>query len=532
MFTLLIVDDNPRDLRFITETIPFKQLGLDLVGTATNGKNALEAIAELKPNVVITDISMPVMNGIELAQTLSKDHPEIMILFMSHYDDFSFAKSAIEFMVHGYILKPINKIEMEAACAKLVERCIEERQKDQLTKNLMKQLESSIPILQQAFLREMLDGTGLDEDMIRERMQLLHMQGADYAKVAVISIIANNTNISDAKQDYLNRLRMVNCLIEQKEAYTAHVVQNANQPFVIVFFTCDDEEMQSLLISYISKAWERLDGVADFGISMFSDKAGDIPLLAKEAQTAANASFYSASSPFIFYPEIAYEESESNAETYDIMKLKDEIDDKIFMGKKSGTDAFIDKYLSGQYDDEMYLKSLSYSILNIIIMMLNQKGLNYPQLGAYTWDTKQLWKRLDSFKNIDELRQWLKDIIYSVQQFIEDKNTSRYAGVVKVIKAEIEKKYGEQISVPDLAAAIYLSPKHANAVFKREEGVTIFDYLTEFRMKKAKLLLKETNLTTQGVAEAVGYSNKSHFSIVFRRSNGMTPGEYRDRAVL
>jgi two-component system response regulator YesN len=296
MCTLLLVEDNPRDLRFLTETVPFAEWGLKLVGTAQDGEEALELVENVKPDVIITDISMPVMNGIEMAQSLSAAHPEIKILFMSHYDDFSFAKSAIELMIHGYILKPIDQEELEKACKKLVTICVEERKK----------------------------ANALEES--------IH-------------------GIIDLRQLILN--------------------------------------LQRLDLEY---------------------KIPDEPL-----------------------------------------------------------------------------------------------------------------------KNNDDIRQWLNDTIYGVQQFIEEKNTSPYAGLVKTVKKVVKNRYAEPLSVPDIAAEVYLSPKQANAIFKREEGLSIFDYLVSFRMERAKILLKETNLTVQGIAEAVGYSNKSHFAIMFRRHTGMTPAEYKNR---
>jgi len=104
--------------------------------------------------------------------------------------------------------------------------------------------------------------------------------------------------------------------------------------------------------------------------------------------------------------------------------------------------------------------------------------------------------------------------------------------LVKVVKQVVENRYSEPLSVADIAAAVYLSPKQANVIFKREEGFTIFDYLTAFRISRAKKLLKETDQTIQAIAEQVGYSNKSHFAIVFKRSTGLAPAEYKNKPVI
>jgi len=533
MYKLLIVEDNPRDMRYLLETIPFEEWGLNVVGTASNGEEAIALVENLEPDIILTDIAMPIVNGIEMAQILSIKHPAIKILFMSYYDDFSFAKSAIELMIYGYILKPINQNELRAACEKLVAVCARERDKSHADAELIAQLESSIPILRQAFLQELLSGTGLNEQMIRERLQFLHVRGADFCKVAVISVRLPSDDIASAQYAYLNRLSVENNLAIQTNYYNAHVVYGAMYPSVILFLSGgSDDVYRQLLLSYVTKVWKYLDGKADFGISMLSDKAGDLSALAKQACDAIKTRFYSSESPFIFYADIAFEYSDDKTDTLGIMNLKREIDEKIFMGEVRGADAFIDIYLNDQLADEVYIKSLSYSILNILMLMLTEKGLNYPPMATNEWNSKRLWQKLHSFKSADDLRQWIKDIIYSIQGFIEAQSTNRYRELVKAVKSIIEIRYGEQLSVSDIANAVYLSPKQTNAIFKREEGLSIFDYLIDFRMGKAKKLLKETNHTIQSIAEMVGYSNKSHFAIMFKRNIGLSPSEYRNRPVI
>ena len=526
MCRLLIVEDNPRDLRHLISTIPFAEWGLDVVGTANNGEEALSLAETLYPDIILTDISMPVVNGIEMAQALLKKYPKIKLLFMSHYDDFSFAKSAIELMIHGYILKPINPAELEAACKKLVTL-------HKADAALAAQLEDSIPILQQSFLQELLSGTGLSEAIIRERLRLLHIRGADFVRLGVISVQLPRENNLDARRIYLNRLEVFNHLTVHSDDYTAHVMQNALHPYVILFFNSDDEKaIRKIMLSYVLTVWERLNGTANFGISTLSALANHMPLLAHQAQAAANARFYSADSPFIFYSEIPFDTTEDETDTLGITNLKREIDEKIFLGESNGVEAFINQYINNQPEDEIYIKSLSYSILNILMLMLTEKGLKYPPIATNAWNNKRLWQKLDSLLTVEDLRQWLKSTLYDVQAFIEEKNTSRYAELVKVVKQVVENRYSEPLSVADIAAAVYLSPKQANVIFKREEGLTIFDYLTAFRISRAKKLLKETDQTIQAIAEQVGYSNKSHFAIVFKRSTGLAPAEYKNKPVI
>jgi AraC-like DNA-binding protein len=307
-------------------------------------------------------------------------------------------------------------------------------------------------------------------------------------------------------------------------------VRNAEGDYSVLLFFAGEDACRERTLEYATAACERLAArlniTANFGVSQVSALATEAPALLAQARKAVSAQFYSAG-PIIFYSEIACLDQEP-LEELNGADLERDLEEKVFLGEAGGADAFLEKYLSGRHgaETEAYLKSLSFSIVNILSLKLRQKGLN--SLGSQ----QGLWRRLKSFRRAEDLRKWLWGMIVTVQQHIEAQNNSRYASLVRTVREVVAARYMEPLTVPDIAAAVYLSPKQANAIFCKTVGCSIFDYLTAFRMDRAKELLKQTDAKISAVAEEVGYTNKSHFALIFKRCVGMTPAEYKSRPVL
>ncbi|MDR1061538.1 MAG: response regulator [Clostridiales bacterium] len=653
-YRLMVVDDNNRDRRVARDMIPFGELGLEAAGEATDGLEALELAGSARPDIVLSDIRMPVMDGIEMARELSARQPGAKIVFMSSYDEFAFAKSAIDMSVCAYILKPLNPAEVAAALRKAVELCEGERRRAAEAEALAAQLEQSLPLLREEFFKEILPAGGsLSEGEMRSRMSFLRIPDADFRHVAALSMSVRapghgggpagsaaagavaagpaGAGSADASSDagamapaarqirdsYLSSLSIVNLLLSLARGFTAQVIRNAEREYAILLFfrEPDPSACADMALEFVMEAYERLLdrlGVsAVFGISAVAARATDIPLLRRQSEQAVNTRFYSNGNPVILYSEIGRsagsgqmgrtsQASQAGApgtaagraagagasgraaqagagpagaarrpaaagaaceappdglggfgeaalgdpgglgdpdglddseEAFCLPDLQREIDEHVFMGDADSIDAFVGKYMDGgaRARSETYLKCLSYSIVHVLQLMLIQKGLSFRDVID---SEAAIWAKLSAFETILDLRQWLKNIILAVKGHIEDCGGGRRAEVVAAIKDAVAAHYMEPLNVSDIARCAYLGPKQANAIFRKAVGSTIFDYLMSYRMEMAKRLLKGSGDKVAVVAEKVGYANKSHFSLMFRRYAGMTPYEYRSRPVM
>lgn len=168
MYQMLIVDDNNKDRRVLRELFQWERFDVKVAGEAVNGKDALQKVEQCPPNILITDIFMPVMNGIDLVAEVSRKYPEIKIIFMSFSEEFEFAKSAIDMSVYGYIVKPLRSADVKKAIEKVLSVYHREEKSAQEKESLLTRLEKARPVLQESFVRDLLFGVyRKDEDILR-----------------------------------------------------------------------------------------------------------------------------------------------------------------------------------------------------------------------------------------------------------------------------------------------------------------------------------------------------------------------------
>jgi two-component system response regulator YesN len=475
---------------------------------------------------------MPVMNGVEMAGVLKKTRPEIRILYLSSYDDFTFAKSAIDLNIDGYILKPINKTEIETSLRKVVDLCDRERERLLTCERLEKQLEASLPLLREEFFRQLLlSDINPDDRELRTRMEFLGVPAAGFKNAAVISMrfrpMSDDVSMRDS---YIESMAIANVIRENNVGFNVELVRLTQTEYVqLCFFDIEEtDECVGLALEYVMRVYDRLANslriLAVFGVSEVSCGGKGFSLLLRHARQALENQFYSNGNPVNLFTEI--EDEENDGDFFSLQELQSEIDEYVFLGDVADVDGFIDKYINRRQalGGELYFKGLSYSIVHILQLKLLQKGLSFNDV----FDNEGiLWNKLSSFETIVDLRQWLKNVIVSVQIIINENNKSRNAQLVNAIKLMIKDRYSEALTVTQIASAVYLSPKQANSIFRKAMGCSIFDYVVSVRMENAKELLKKTDEKVISVAERVGYSNKSHFALIFKRYTGMTPAQYK-----
>jgi len=316
MYKLLIADDNAADREGIPTLCDWEGMGVAIAGVCADGEEALRAVSENPVDILLTDIVMPVMNGIELAERVRSLRPKTKIVFMSCYDEFEYAKSAVDLEINGYVLKPIMRADLREA----MERAL-------------------------ASLRR-------DEAVEAER------QAMEAERRAVLQ------TLRESSPDVRDQL--VKDLLVRKPDSTTPVV---------------------------------------------AGPAG---------------------------------------------------------GDAAGGDA-----------------------------------------GGGTAGGDSLFDR--------------------VQDQLAGRNESRGARVAESVKAIVRARYQDRVTVDDIAKAVYLSPRYLNGLFKRETGRTVFEYLLEYRMDAAKKLLMGGDCAVSDVADLVGYENKSHFALLFKRRVGVSPAKYRRR---
>ncbi|MDR1638875.1 MAG: response regulator [Clostridiales bacterium] len=536
MYRLIIVDDNKFERNGIKKSIEWEKYGIMVVGTFANGYDALASLDELQPHIVITDIAMPNLNGIEMSEIIKKKNPGTKIIFISCHSDFNYSQSAISLGANGYVLKPIVSDELVVELEKIVNDFIAKDTEALERKEMMRQLEEMLPLVQEQFFKELLLGNCKDREDIGRRVQFLRIpvQTDFFAQVIFISL-RDLVNSGSAESSYFVSYSVKRIVSSASMGSTkAFPVQISSDEFAAVIFGKTGELKEAALSASVCINMEisgQLGISATMGISKCASGLENVPLLYRQAFRAANTRFYSGSNPIILFEDIE-EGLDSPFEGMPNMdSVYQDLRNLVSLGTEESIEGFLQKYLGsdGMRRDEIYIKGFVFSVISLTEIILKEANQSFKDVFG---DDIMIWKKLSRFETIIDVKQWLCNIFRAIQEHISKKSSSRNARVVESIKEIIKNSYSEQISIDAISKSVYLSGRHINSLFKKETGKTIFDYVISYRIEVAKRLLKDPDSKVSAVAESVGYQNTSYFCLAFKKNVGMTPAEYKNKANL
>lgn len=542
MYRLVIADDNPWDREGIAASFDWRSMDIEVVGTCANGVEVLEGMEHLRPDILITDILMPGLNGIDLVQKLREKGSRCRVIFMSSYSEFDYARSAIDLDIHGYVLKPVVPGDLQRALGRVLADYRSEDESRTEREILLRRIHESIPMLLELFFRDLVFGVYTEEGEIRQRLEFLGIRTEEFCEfqVAAVEIAPEVQTEQEVGVDrkYIT-LYQIRSIIEQfsgKGLCIWPVQTSVHRCILVVFIEKgrrveEQLDIMDLVVGIKESIANRLQLGTVIGLSNASEQLADIPALYEQAMEAVKTRFYGDKSPIICYREIENARNEGFAESINLQELYREIQALISYGEREEIEAFADRVLGNQValQTEAYVKSIVFTIADVVQIILVNSGESFKSIFG---EELVLWQKLERFETIRDIRRWLCNILISVRDYLDHKHGSTQAQMVEKIKDIIHRRYQEQLTVNDISREIFFSAIHANNIFKRETGMTIFDYLTEYRIEKAKELLKDSLSRIYLVAQQVGYANKSHFCLVFRKYTGISPTEFKNKAAL
>lgn len=539
MNTMIVVDDNPADRRGISSIFDWSELGIEIVGTCSNGQRAIEFIDQKKVDIVLTDIAMPVMNGIDLAEHLRSTHPEIKVAFMSCYSDFDYARSAVDLDIYGYVLKPIIPDELLKVIKKLQDEYLDEVKKQIEKEAMVKKIKEMLPMVQEQFLKELLLGNCFELDDIEKRMNFLQIQVGLLGSIYVISLEIDDfekqtNNLSVEGRYYISyTIRNEIISLSTSEMIVLPVQFSSKDYSYIVLIRPDicrenSPDIVDFAVGMHTDILSKLKISTTIGISKMSQDITKVHELYRQSIDAVNTQFYGGSNPIIPYELIESEQYATLDQTVNLEELYHEIKELVATGDEKADQEFADKYfkIDKVVLPESYVKSLTFSIVNMLSIVMTECGYSFADVFG---SDMVIWEKLSKFKTIVNVRQWLLNLFKSLREYFTDSSRSRGSKLVETVRQIIRDQYHEQITVEDISKAVYLSQSYANSIVKKETGKSIFDHLLEYRLEMAKKLLMDPESKVSVVSDSVGYENKSYFSLMFKKYVGMSPSEFKTR---
>ena len=519
MYKLIFVDDEDIVREGISSRLPWGKNGFELAGIFSDGSAALEYVHENGVDVVLSDISMPKMDGLTLSRELSKTHPRVQILLLTGFDEFEYAQEAVRSRVKEFLLKPITAEEL----AEVLERTRTEldrlRDAEREQERLRALLDQSLPLLRERFFYRLVSGR-LNPERIRRRLAFFGcVDEGGSCKVLIVAY--------PDEWDELTRLALAEdarSRIEENDA----VFGNRNEDLVILFQGPDAAALEDR----VGKIAERIFSTA---LSL-----GEAPITIGIGETTdrlayANRSYLGAGSAVDHAKILGL----SRIQSVDDIRRKSRVSQEAFISRirrlvtalregvgRSSIEALGDifalfeaSYLTSS-DVVGFLARLQYHLSDFIDEMNLASESDFDDLSL-TSEPKR-------FGRLSDARAFFERKIQLIEEHVRRRRNDAVHSRIDRARDIIARRFAEKsFSLHDICAELYLSTSQFSALFKEGTGRTFVEYLTETRVDEAKRLLKTTDMRSYEVADAVGYQDPRYFSSIFKKTTGFTTTEYR-----
>ncbi len=536
MLKMIIADDEEIVRDGLRNIISWQELGIEIIGTASDGEEAYERCRELTPDILFTDIRMPLMDGLELATRLKEEKRDIKIIIISGIQDFNYAKTALDLDAEGYILKPVKINELREVITRVANKINMKRNMENEMLSLKKQLIESIPSIRDNFLRDLILGTFYDNEDIVKKLAYLNIQFRidENITVAVLQIDDYHDIITNYDEERKQLLKLLIQDIAEKviNNYNSGIcIHTGDNEFVIVFNEATQTGKRTIPIceEIMSRVYELAQATVSIGLGRPACGISEISCSYREALEAVRYKFYTGNNSLLNIDDFLGDMNDINF-IY-IFDMEKQLMDCIKLGDSSKVMRILDDIFNTFYANKKmhssYLQSMCIEIVSI------SSGITYEfneDIEKIIGSHSQILDNILCKDNLSELKKYMLSILLKITNHIAGKYKKKSEDNINKIKGIINERYMEDISISGISEEIYLTPNYVSLIFKRETNMTITEYITGIRMMKAKELLMTTDLKVQEIAELVGYENPHYFSTVFKKQTGVHPMKYRSLA--
>ena len=532
MHGLLLVEDEEAIKNKLMHNVPWSEYGFNPVLGASNGQEALALLEKHPVAIMVTDIQMPVMNGIELIKEIKKRAYRMKIIVISGYAEFEYARESINLAVSEYLLKPFATKRLLAVALRLQKEIQNERAEEYELQTLRRQVVNNRSALKEKFLTDLLHRkVATTEISAKLRLfDLAEYEDRDYQVVVMErhDEQGESAGAVDKNGSNLQFFRQAERLLDQ----TVHsfLLLNYDQHQLVALCFAPDQVPAQGFLPDLEEVLQKLKAYFDrpftFGVSNCYRGLQDLSVAYQEAKVALQYRYihglnrvYAASALNLDYS--GYQKS-----FYQLYQHR------VFDDLRIGADLEIRDDLKQLFAE---IRSAHFSPETIRIIAANLVLLTYATLNELGYRPEEIFERclfpfreINSTQSLSQLEELLRNFFARINCLVAEKRDSLNQQKIEGIRCYVEEHYASELSLTDLAKEHQLSPSYLSQLFAEQTGKKFIDYLTDCRIGKAKELLKHTELRIYEIAAAVGYKDPYYFSNCFKKITGLTPSEYRE----
>lgn len=533
MYKVFLVEDEIVIREGIKNKIHWEEEGFEIVGDESDGELAYPAIIREQPDILITDIKMPFMDGLELSKLLKKDMPQLKIIIVSGYSDFSYAQQAIDIGISEYLLKPVTSTKLMAAVKNAAAAIKKERNEKQILEQYQqlvyeKQGEKRMDFFNALVSKKM----SLSQIIEKEEELGINMVAS------VFCVMLFQFKLQNDMYEYSNDI--VQCeskMTEELRGYSDIKVFERGMDGWAFIFLGENELHINALIQDLSNMLIRIsDNKVHYfgGIGRCVHRVRDLQQSYRDANSAFSLRYFESKDQFLSYNDVRnikeQIENRINVSDMNLEKLDRKlIEDFLKRGTVNDIDDFVSSYFDGFGTNAMD----STLFRQYIIMDGYTAVLNFLKFLKYT--KKEIDNSFKNIKNIvnqpssiEDCREFYKLILRKVIELRNKSSQKRYAGLIQKAKEYMNQNFHmSDLTLDKVAATVNVSPNYFSSLFNQETGTTFIEYLTDIRMEKAKDYLRCSGRRITEIAFLVGYQDSHYFSYIFKKTQNSTPSEYR-----
>jgi len=521
-YKVFFVEDEIITREGIRDNVDWRASGFEFCGEATDGEMALPLLRTAQPDVLITDIKMPFMDGLQLSKIIRERMPWIKIIILSGHDEFEYAQKAIGLGVNDYLLKPVTVQKLQTTLQKLALQLDKERKEQAEIKRLQEQMEDHRNLLRERLLFKIAVGAVSPADAVEQGQMLgLDLIARQYLVILLKLELEDRTE----QYDHDDYQQLQYTLMELAEQNPDIFVLKRDWGDMILIMKGNTreylEEERDLLLEEMRQTVASTRYQISIGVGPLKERIADIHQSFVEALLQIQSPLGNAE-PL----------SPQSVERRELLKLdKAKVENYLRHGGKDEFDQFFDAYLRPLGDTALRSRLIkNYIFVDVILAtarLIHELG---GEIEKVVPELSSIETTLAGVKTVEELREQAYKIISIGLAYRDSQPNGQHTYVIRQAKEYIEQHYAEpNLSLHEVAAQANLSASHFSAVFSQETSQTFKEYLTEVRIGKAKELLRMTALRSAEIAYQVGYNDPHYFSSVFKKNTSLSPLEFRSQ---
>lgn len=507
-FNVLIADDECMVREGLTKYVPWEEMGFQVAGTAENGVDALNMIRSLRPDLLLTDVRMPFLNGIDLIERALKIKPDMFIIVLSGHDEFEYVQKAVNNGASGYLLKPLDLNALKPMLENIKEDLLNQQQMDSMITDLTASSMKLLDAKKEQVLRNLMFGLPLDEgDVLAD----LGIYPDDCCVVGIIKADPSDLDENEKKSIYRS---MKKCAEEsgRREYLT---IMSADSPLNLIYILIGmAETIHETAENYRRNVEERLRSANINAVTFHSEIHKSVQFLGtayEEVKSFAASGAADHNSTLMLY--------EAGELTLSILLDRGEID--AFIGRLG------EKLMKNAKDASLFD---TFYVPNVYLQIQKLTRDLDVDIREAVGGPAEFYKAIGSGQKIEGRLDALRDVLLKLNDYIASNKNNKTQTVIEKAKQYIAENYSDrELSLQSVAGYCAITPNYLSNIFKQYTDMNFSEYLSQIRIKKAEELLLVTDKTIYEIAELVGYDNSAYFCTVFKKMVGYTPSFYRSK---